>query len=245
VPALTLIGDVKRADMYRLSAEQLAAALGARVPPWMRVARCGRFRFIGDIDAAEQCYADVLDIGRAEGDPLLEIASFRNRGELLLEGRRYRDAEPLLLTALEISVRTGETWNRTEVTAALAHAAAGLGDFARADQLIMDAQALVRPSDTYAAATVPACEAAVRALEGRDDEAAASFRGSIALFSATEFDPRRAGVHLDYAELLERMGQASEAAEQLAVAESLLGEQTGKRAARIEGLRQAVGARKG
>ncbi len=74
IPALVLLGDTKLADRYRAAADALIAALGARVPPWMRVARCGELRFVGDIEAAERCYAEVFAVGRAEGDPLLEIA---------------------------------------------------------------------------------------------------------------------------------------------------------------------------
>jgi len=105
IPALVLLGDTKLADRYRAAADALIAALGARVPPWMRVARCGELRFVGDIEAAERCYAEVFAVGRAEGDPLLEIASFRNRGELLLEARRYQDAMGMFESALAISIR--------------------------------------------------------------------------------------------------------------------------------------------
>ncbi len=92
---------------------------------------------------------------------------------------------------------------------------------------------------------LPACEAAVRALEARDDDAIMKFTESIELFSATEFGPRRAVVHLDYAQLLQRLGFAKEAVEQLDIAESLLGSQTGVRAARIASLRQATRVKEG
>ena len=244
VPALVLLGDIARAERHRADADVLIAALGARVPPWMRVDRCAQLRFIGETGEAERCYAEVLKVGREEGDPLLQIASFRNRGDLLLEGRRYAEAQGLFESALEISVRLGETWSRTEVTAGLAVAAAGTGDFARADRLIAEAAALVRPSDLYAFAFVPACQAEVLALEGRAEDALLKFRESIDLFDRTEFGSRRALVHMDCAELLQRLGRSQEAARQLDIAGSLLGQQTGERAARIESLRQSIAIRR-
>src|SRR5207237_10531267 len=225
--------------------EELITRLGARVPPWTRVSRCGRLRAIGDLDAADSRYTERLAVGRAEGDPLLEIASCRNRAEVLLDRRRYADAGPLLVTALEISTRTGERWNRTELTASSALVAAGIGDVGRADRLLVEARDLVRPSDVYAAAFVAASEARVRQIEGRKDDAAAKFRESLGLLSQTEFYPLQAVVHLDYAELLLSMGRAADAAQELAPGERLFGVQVGSRAARIEAFRDALGARKG
>jgi len=245
VPALVLIGNATLADHYQAVTEELIARLGARVPPWTRVSRCGRLRAIGDLDAADSCYAELLAVGRAEGDPLLEIGSCRNRAEILLDRRRYAEAGPLLVSALEISTRTGERWNRTELTASSAFAAAGMGDVRRADRLLMEAHDLVRPSDVYAAAFVAASEARVRQIEGRSDDAAAKFRESLGLLSQTEFYPLQAVVHLDYAELLLSIGRATDAAQELAAAEKLFGVQVASRAARIEALRDALGARKG
>ena len=245
VPALGLIGNTTLADHYQAVTEELITRLGARVPPWTRVSRCGRLRAIGDLDAADSCYTELLAVGRAEGDPLLEIASCRNRAEVLLDRRRYADAGPLLVTALEISTRTGERWNRTELTASSALVAAGIGDVGRADRLLVEARDLVRPSDVYAAAFVAASEARVRQIEGRKDDAAAKFRESLGLLSQTEFYPLQAVVHLDYAELLLSMGRAADAAQELAAGERLFGVQVGSRAARIEAFRDALGARKG
>src|SRR5205823_56584 len=91
VPAWGLTGSATLADHYQSVTEELITRLGARVPPWTRVSRCGRLRAIGDLDAADSCYAELLAVGRAEGDPLLEIASCRNRAEVLLDRRRYAE----------------------------------------------------------------------------------------------------------------------------------------------------------
>ena len=120
-----------------------------------------------------------------------------------------------------------------------------MGDVGKADRLLVEAHALVRPSDIYAAAFVVASEARVRQIEGRNDDAAAKFRESLGLLSQTEFYPLQAIVHLDHAELLLSMGRATDAAQELAAGERLFGVQVASRAARIEALRDALGARKG
>ena len=171
----------------QISQMAMIAALGARVPPWIRVSRCGQLRSEGDLDAAFECYRELLDIARTEGDPLLQIGSYRNRAELLLEGHRYAEAQPLIEAALDISVRLGETWNRTELTAELALAVAGQGDIARAGQLLDAARSLARPSDKFAMATVRFREAGVLGVAGRDREAVDKYREAITQFSHGEW----------------------------------------------------------
>ena len=245
VPALESIGDATRANRYAAAADELVRRLGARVPRWISLSRCVRVRDTGDLEAAGRCYEGLRMIARAEGDPQLEMASFRNFGEMFLEQRRYAEAVPELKGGLDLSVRTGERWNRTELTAALAVATAGTGDFARADRLLEETHDLIRPSDVFAVAQAAACEARVRQLEGRYAEALAKFHESLAVFGQTEYRRRQAIVVLDYVELLGDLGRANEAAEQLAAAEAVFGSQVGARAARIERLREALGARHG
>src|SRR5258708_1474333 len=54
------------------------------------------------------------------------------RRELMLDLRRYSEAQPFIEAALQISVRIGETWNPTELTADPPLAPAGQGDLAGA-----------------------------------------------------------------------------------------------------------------
>ena len=146
---------------------------------------------------------------------------------------------------MSISVRLGETWNRTELTANLALAVAGQGDIARAGQLLEAARSLARPSDKFAMATVRFREAGVLRLAGRDREAVDKFREAITQFSHGEWPHWLAVAYLEYAEVVQRMDRPEEAAEALATAETLLGEQSGARAARLAAFRQALAARKG
>src|SRR5258708_8079371 len=101
----------------------------------------------------------------------MQIGSYCNRGELMLDLRRYAEAQPFIEAALEISVRIGETWNRTELTADLALARAGQGDLAGAEQRLAEARALARPSDKFPFATVRLREAGVPEVAGRGPRA--------------------------------------------------------------------------
>ena len=62
----------------------------------------------------------------------MQLSGLRNRGELLIEWGRAADARPAVEAALAESVRTGELWNRTELTAALGQIAGVAGHDARA-----------------------------------------------------------------------------------------------------------------
>ena len=240
VPAALLLQRLDLADDYQAATDRLVAQLGARRPPWSQVARCARLRAAGDNDGAAQCSRDLREVARAEGDPFLMIATYRNEAELVLETGHPLEAEPLLKTALELSVRTGERWHRTELTATLAQVAAATGDFARADELLAEARELVRPRDQFAVAYVAVATARVRALAGRTIEAEAAFRESMALFDQMEFFARQAGYRLEYADFLSGIGRSADAARELAAVEAVLGPQVGERARRIAALREAT-----
>jgi tetratricopeptide (TPR) repeat protein len=138
-------------------------------------------------------------------------------------------------------VRLGEWWNRVELIGTLAVATAGVGDIARADELLGEAASGLA-GDVFATAYLAYCSARVHELAGRIDDAYASYRQAADRFEATGF--RRmfwsALIRLDHAQLLQAHGRTVEAAERLASAEAILGEQRGERAERIAALRQAI-----
>jgi class 3 adenylate cyclase len=244
VPAALNTRQADLAAIYQTASDELVARLGAREPPWSRAARCLRIRLSGDLDAAERCYRDVREAARAEREPLLVITGFRNGAEMLLEDRRYAEAGPFVEQALAVSVAIGERWSRTELTADLAVVAAGLGDIARAERVLLEARALGRPSDVYAVARVAHCAALVRELQHRWDEAEAEFGNALQIFARSGFAGTVSPgfIRLDYAAFLARIGRAAEAATQLTTAEAEIGPQIGARGARVAALREAVGA---
>jgi hypothetical protein len=94
----------------------------------------------------------------------------------------------------------------------------------------------------FAAAYVTYCRARVHDIAGRIDEAEAAYRAAEDAFAVTGF--RRIFwhglIHLDHADLLLRIGRGHDAAAHLATAESILGSQSGERAARIGRVRLSV-----
>jgi tetratricopeptide (TPR) repeat protein len=227
---------------YAARVDTLVAQLGARRPPWSRLAPCSILRKRGDLGSALRCYAEFEDLARVEQDPLLLLVYLRNTVEIVaIEQRRYPDARALGERAVQHSVRLGEWWNRVELIGTLAVATAGVGDIARADELLGEAASGLA-GDVFATAYLAYCSARVHELAGRIDDAYASYRQAADRFEATGF--RRmfwsALIRLDHAQLLQAHGRTVEAAERLASAEAILGEQRGERAERIAALRQAI-----
>lgn len=209
------------ATEYFRAAEELAARSSSRLPQWGRVARCSRLKSTGEFAAAEGCFVELQEEARGDGDRLLELASLRNRGELLLESGRAREAMPFIEEALALSVGTGEIWSRTELTADLGHAHAGAGDPDRAAELLAHARSLLREDDRYAAGYVAFSAARIHELSGRPDEAETEYRRSLDLFAQTEYLFRAAQVRLEYARFLIGAGRPADALREFDVASPL------------------------
>jgi class 3 adenylate cyclase/tetratricopeptide (TPR) repeat protein len=240
IGAASQSGDSELAADYERAAEALVARLGARMPQWGRVARCGHLRNMGDFAAADACLQAMYAEGVAERDPIIQISGLRNRGELLLEAGRVVEARPVVEQALAESVRTGELWSRTEITAALGQIAAVAGDDARARDLIRDAEAIARETDLYAIAFVAFSAGRVNELGGRPADAEASYRRALEVLSETEYVFRAARMRLTFAEFLLQQGRTSDAKREFDLAEPFLRHQVAEGARRTTALREAL-----
>jgi tetratricopeptide (TPR) repeat protein len=230
------------ADEYQRAAEALVSRLGLRMPQWGRVARCGQLRNGGDFAAADMCYQALYAEGIAERDPVLQISSLRNRGELLVEAGRPADARPALEQALAQSVRMGELWSRTEITASLGQVAAAAGDDGRARVLIRDAEALMRETDVYAVAFAAFSAGRVNELADRPTEAERAYRHALEVLAPTEYVFRTAWMRLTFAEFLLKQGRADEAKREFDEAEPFLRHQVAEGARRNAALKEALAA---
>ena len=235
-------GASELAAEYERAAEALVASLAVRMPSWGRVARCGQLRNKGDFAAADACYRGLYAEGVAERDPGLVISGLRNRGELLVEAGRPAEARPVLEHALAESLRMGELWSRTEVTASLGQAAAAAGEDARARGLISDAESLMRETDLYAVAFVAFSAGRVHELGGRPREAEASYRRALEVLTATEYVFRVAWMRLTFAEFLLKQGRVREAKREFDEAEPFLRHQVAEGARRNAALKEALAA---
>ncbi|HEV2010015.1 MAG TPA: adenylate/guanylate cyclase domain-containing protein [Candidatus Limnocylindria bacterium] len=233
-------GRSELAREYERAAEELAARLGLRMPQWGRVARCGRFRVSGDFTAAEACQRSLYAEGVAERNPFLQIGSLRNLGEVLLEAGRPGEAGPVLEQALAESLRTGELWTRTEVTASLGQVAAESGDDARARELISEAKAIERDTDRYAVGYVAFSAARIHERAGRAVEAEAEYRRAIAVFAETEYVFALARTRISFAELLLQIGRAADAKREFDLAEPGIGHQVAEGGRLLAALREAL-----
>jgi len=240
IGAADQFGRSELATEYERAAEELATRLGLRMPEWGRVARCARLRFSGDFTAAEACQRSRYADGVAERDPDVQIGSLRNLGEVLLEAGRLAEAGAVLEQALAESLRTGELWNRTELTASLAQVAAESGDDARARELIAEAKAIVRVTDRYAVAYVAFSAARIHERARRAAEAEAEYRRAVAVFAETEYLYSLARTRIGFAEFLLEVGRAADAKREFDLAEPFIGDQVAEGARRIAALREAL-----
>ena len=233
-------GRSELASDYERTALELVARLGVRMPLLGRSARCQRLRATGDVSAADACFEARYLEGVAERDPILQLSSQRNRGELLLEAGRPAEAGPLLEQALAQSIRSGELWSRTELTASLGQVAAAAGDQARALELIHDAEALMRETDLYAVAYVYFSAGRVNELIGRSAEAEAAYRRAFDVFGQTEYVLGASILRLTFAEFLVKQGRLADAQREFDLTETVLRDQVADGLRRMTALREAL-----
>jgi len=236
----TLAGRSALGAEYVRTTDDLARSLGMRLPPWARRARCGRIRLIGDLTAAADCYGQLHAEALADRDPVLEISSLRSQGELLLELGRVAEARPVLEQALATSLRSGEQWNRTELTAALGVVAATDGDAERADRLIGEARAIVREADRHAVSYASYAAARVNELTGRPRESEAEYRRALEVIDATDFRHPAAGTRLRFTEFLLKERRFGEARREFERIEPLFGGTEAEVGRRIAAVREAL-----
>ncbi|MDP9245932.1 MAG: AAA family ATPase [Chloroflexota bacterium] len=241
VGAAATSGQLGLADAYLTRAEDLAAAHGLRVSFWARAGRCQFHAVRGDFVAATECTKELAREAVAERDPLLEITCLRNRGEDLLELDKVAEAKPVLEEALALSVRMGELWSRTELTADVAIVAALQGRPEEADRLLRDARASSRGADIFSVAYVAYASAWVHEAALRIPEAQTEYERALEVMGRTEYAVPKAWMQLRFVEFLLKAGRPTEARRELDLIEPFLGDAIGAIGQRMVAARNAVG----
>ncbi len=141
----------------------------------------------GELDAAETLFEEVRVTSNELGvEPAIAAAMGKLAWIARLKGDHKR-AEKLLREALRMITVRGDRGVLPDYQAELAATLADVGKIDEAERLAEDARASALPNDTTCIVGAMTALGAVRAAQGRDDEAEELFRSALALAEETEF----------------------------------------------------------
>ncbi len=133
----------------------------------------------GEFDAAETVFEEVRQTSAELGiEPAVANALARS-GSVAFRRGDYKRAEKLYREALHITSTRGDRGFLPDLQASLAGALAALGKVDEAERLALEVQAHPRP-DPHFGVVVTGTLAAVRAAQGRDEEAEELYRQALA-----------------------------------------------------------------
>ena len=124
----------------------------------------------GEFDAAETVYQEVRQTATELGVEPFVAAALSRLGEIAFRRRDFKRAEKLYREAVRITSTRGDRGILPDQQASLAETLAALGKIDEAERLALEVQAAPRP-DPHFGIIVSATLAAVRAAQGRDEEA--------------------------------------------------------------------------
>ncbi len=125
----------------------------------------------GELDAAETVYEEVRQTATELGVEPSVAAALSRLGDIAWRRRDFKRAEKLYREALRITSTRGDRGILPDRQASLAETLAALGKIDEAERLALEVQAAPRSDDPHFGITVSATMAAVRAAQGRDEEA--------------------------------------------------------------------------
>jgi class 3 adenylate cyclase/tetratricopeptide (TPR) repeat protein len=161
-------------------------------------------------DNLEQAARELQEaVAVEEHEGFATIFLQRSLAECLTRAGRLGEADTVLEDALKRSEETGELWNRCELIAKRAVLAARRGDLEAAERYVRQARETAVPDDLSAAVECNWALAEFRAAQGRDDEADAAYRRSMAVGMAY-YDVLEE-VDFSFARFLVSRGRGSEA----------------------------------
>jgi tetratricopeptide (TPR) repeat protein len=134
----------------------------------------------GELDAAETVFEEVRQTSSELGVEPAIAAALSRLGEVAWHRRDFRRAEKLYREALHITLTRGDRGVLPDLQASLAEALAANGKLEEAERLAVDLEGTSRPADLNFGVTISMTRAAIRAAQGRDDEAEALYRSALA-----------------------------------------------------------------
>jgi class 3 adenylate cyclase/tetratricopeptide (TPR) repeat protein len=173
--------ELDEAELLLARALELAGESGSMRARFGATLSYGWFLTIkGELSAAETVFEEVRQTASELGvEPGIALALAR-LATVAWHRRDYRRAEKLYREALRITAARGDRGVLPDLQAALAETLALLGKVDEAERLAVELEGMSRPDDVHSDVTMAMTQAAVRAAQGRDDEAEALYRSALA-----------------------------------------------------------------
>jgi len=173
--------ELDEAELLLMRALELAGESGSVRARFGATLSYGWFLMVkGELAAAETVFEEVRQTATELGVEPGVAAALSRLGEAAWHRRDYRRAEKLYREALKITSTRGDRGVLPDLTASLAEALALLGKVDEAERLALELEGMKRPDDVHFGVTVTMTWAAVRAAQGRDDEAEELYRTALA-----------------------------------------------------------------
>jgi tetratricopeptide (TPR) repeat protein len=134
----------------------------------------------GELDAAETVYEEVRQSATELGIEPTIVAALMRLGGIATKRRDFKRSEKLFREAVRITESRGDRGILSDLQASLARALAEQGKVDEAERLALAVQENPRSDEPHHEVTFNVTLAAVRAAQGRDDEAELLYREAIA-----------------------------------------------------------------
>ena len=172
--------ELDEAELLLTRALELAGESGSVRARFGATLSYGWFLMIkGELAAAETMFEEVRQTATELGVEPVIAAALSRLGEVAWYRQDYRRAEKLYREALRITSSRGDRGVLPDLLACLAEVLALLGKVEEAERLALELEGTSRPDDVHSGVTLAMTWAAVRAAEGRDDEAEGLYRSAL------------------------------------------------------------------
>jgi tetratricopeptide (TPR) repeat protein len=141
----------------------------------------------GELDAAETLFEDLRSSASELGIDAIVAAALFKLGRIAAVKGDHKRGEKLLREAVRMTAARGDRGLLSDAQAGLVQALVDVGKLEEAERLALEAKANVVPEDSMGAVATASSLGAVRAAQGRDDEAEDLLRSAVSLARDTDF----------------------------------------------------------
>ncbi len=181
--------ELDEAELLLARALELAGESGSARARVSATLAYGWFLIVkGELDAAETVLEEVRTTAAELGVEPAIAAALLKLGLIARLRGDHKHAEKLLREAVRMTTARGDRGMLPDYQAVLAATLADIGKVDEAERLALEARQNASPEDTSCKIAATTALAAVRAAQGRDDEAEELFRSALALARAGNFE---------------------------------------------------------